>query len=187
MQLLGRYELSPWLVVGAIAVSAGSLAAWYQSRTSSAQVALDSSCTLAIPEISKDDASHLYRAMQRRDLLPDQQEPQCQRENFGLDDPRAFVLSTQTYACDDTGCEAVITPKSDTKILHCSDGLPELFLLNSEFVLAPTWHDQVEGSNQGGAMILEPSTVRRTLGDSLLARRRWRYRVKIVRRHRLEC
>jgi hypothetical protein len=150
MQLLGRYELSPWLIVGAIAVSAGSLVAWLQSHPcSNVTVAHDSSCNLLVPVVSKDDASHLYRAMQRRDSLPDQTEPRCGIELFGLDETKVSVATMQTFACDVDGCQAIAAPKNDTRILHCSDGLPEQFLLNSDFVKATTWHARDEASQQG--------------------------------------
>lgn len=149
MQLLDLLDRRSWLVVAALGVVGGGYGAWALLPCSTHSVPVVESDDVAIeqgePGCTRDvkahDSAHLHRAMQRRDSLPDQMGPACALVTMGSPEhtTTTLVAAPVFYACDDTGCAAVAAPSATQTLQHCDNGLPQQFLLRSEF-LANQWH-----------------------------------------------
>ncbi|MBP9086606.1 MAG: hypothetical protein KBG15_10845 [Kofleriaceae bacterium] len=147
MQLLDLLDRRSWLVVAALGLVGGSyglLAMWPCSAASApavepAEAAMSRSlpgCTiLSAQDLAAIDAVYLHRAMQRRDSLPDQKGPSCALVTMGSPEQTTatLVAAPLFYACDDRGCEPVAAPSATQTLQHCDNGLPQQFLLRSEF------------------------------------------------------
>ncbi len=146
MHLLDLLDRRSWLVVAALGVAGGgygALALWPCSTESSPTVEADEAamergeptCTRFAPNLTAHDSAHLYRAMQRRDSLPDQMGPSCALVTMGSPEQTSttLVAAPTFYACDDSGCAPVAAPSATQTLQHCDNGLPQQFLLRSEF------------------------------------------------------
>jgi hypothetical protein len=144
MQLLDRLDNRSWLVAGALVVGGVMAALWARGASTDD----DGTVCRFIPPAHfaerVDNLDMLHQAMQRRDALPDQIVPQCATTTFASDERMFSVADTQMFACDGKGCQPVALLAANQRVQHCDDGLPQLFLLRSEFVID-------KGAGPGGA------------------------------------
>ena len=144
MQLLDRLDNRSWLVAGALVVGGVMAALWAHGASTDDG---DEQCRCLPPshfDERVDNLDMLHQAMQRRDALPDQIVPQCATTTFASDERTLSVFDTQMFACDGKGCQPVALLAPNQRVQHCDDGLPQQFLLRSEFVMD-------KGARPGGA------------------------------------
>ncbi len=146
MQLLDLLDRRSWLVVAALGLAGGSYGIWAMWPCGADVVPAGESdeasmllgvpgCTSFAPDLTADDSANLHRAMQRRDSLPDQMGPSCALVTLGSPEhtTTTLVAAPVFYACDDTGCASVAALSATQTLQHCDNGLPQQFLLRSEF------------------------------------------------------
>ena len=154
MHLLDLLERRSWLAVAALGLVGGGYSAWarWPCSTDSAPAvkASEAAMSRSVPRCSilstpdyspAIDAGHLHRAMQRRESLPDQMGPICSLATMASPEQptTTLVAAPLFYACDDRGCELVAAPSITQILQRCDNGLPQQFLLRSEFRVSQ-WH-----------------------------------------------
>jgi hypothetical protein len=143
MQLLDRLDTRSWLVAGVLVVGGLAAALWPRGASPDDYDTVD--CFNLTPYFDRfDNVDILHRAMQRRDALPDQIVPQCSTTTLVTDERKFKLADTQIFACDGNGCQLAASLSANHRVQHCDDGLPQQFLLRSEFVVD-------RGAGQGGA------------------------------------
>ncbi len=147
MHLLDLLDRRSLLVVATLGVAGASYALWpcdapaSQLDEATSDLGKPSHCAPSVINAERDDIGHLHRAMQRRDALPDQITPACALVTLAGAEQTAGVTGAETifFACDGSGCEPVAAPLAAQTFKHCDNGLPQQFLLRSEFQVS-TWH-----------------------------------------------
>lgn len=148
MQLLDRLDTRSWLVAGVLVVGGLAAALWPRGASTDDDDDTVCRCIPAAQGELLDNLVMLHRAMQRRDALPDQIVPQCSTATLASDERARNAADMKMFACDAKGCQPVASLAANQRVQHCDDGLPQQFLLRSEFVMnsgagpsdAGQWH-----------------------------------------------
>ena len=174
MHLLDLLDRRSWLVIAAVGVvGGGGYGAWAlwpcSTDTVSAAKAPNTRSATGCTDLALDstahDSGHLHRAMQRRASLPDKMGPSCALVTMGSPEQTTttLVAAPMFYACDDRNCAPVAAPSATQTLQHCDNGLPQQFLLRSEFRVSQ-WHQL--WCDDLGSFAAQGSTTLDTIGNT---------------------